>query len=95
MQNLTALHIGAAMTLATMGVAYTLAMMGSALAIKKPHPTYKITGSTSATPTHSLQNVHTDDMFKMPQFIALGSALVVTASGVFICVYEQRPDHSC
>ena len=74
------------MTLATMGVAYTLAMMGSALAIKKPHPTYKITGSTSATPTQSLQNVHTDDMFKMPQFIALGSALVVTASGVCVCV---------
>ena len=72
------------MTLATIGVGYTLAMMGSALAIKKPHPTYKVTGSSAVTtPTQSLQNVHTDNMFKLPQFYALGTVLVVVASGLY------------
>ena len=72
------------MTLATIGVGYTLAMMGSALAIKKPHPTYKVTGSsTVTTPTQSQRNVHTDNMFKLPQFYALGTVLVVVASGLF------------
>ena len=75
---------GAAMTLATIGVGYTLAMMGSALAIKKPHPTYKVTGGSAvAAPSQSLQNVHTDNMFRLPQFYALGTVLVVVASGVF------------
>ncbi|KAL5249249.1 hypothetical protein ACHWQZ_G018191 [Mnemiopsis leidyi] len=83
---------GAAMTLATIGVGYTLAMMGSALAIKKPHPTYKVTGSsTVTTPTQSQRNVHTDNMFKLPQFYALGTVLVVVASGGMGLIGVAKP----
>jgi hypothetical protein len=72
------------MTLASIGVGYTMLMLGSALAIKKPHPSYRVTGGSAvATPSHSAQNVHTDNMFKLPQFHALGTMLVVIASGMW------------
>lgn len=83
---------GAAMTLATIGVGYTLVMMGSSLLLKKPHPTYKVEGGTAVTtPTQSVKNVHTDNMFRLPQFYALGTVLVVVASGGMGLIGVAKP----
>lgn len=80
------------MTLATIGIGYTIAMMASALAIKKPHPTYRVTGAgTAAAPAQSIKNVHTDNMFKLPQFYALGTVLVVVASGGMGLIGVAKP----
>jgi len=85
-------NTGAAMTLASIGVGYTMLMLGSALAIKKPHPSYRVTGGSAvATPSHSAQNVHTDNMFKLPQFHALGTMLVVIASGGLALLGTAKP----
>lgn len=86
-------NTGAAMTLASIGVGYTILMLGSALAIKKPHPTYRVGGGGGdvATPSHSTQNVHTDNMFKLPQFYALGTVLVGIASGGLALLGTAKP----
>ena len=36
---------------------------------------------TSSPAVQTTNNVHTDNMFKLPQFYALGTSLVVIASG--------------
>lgn len=78
---------GAAESLAVMGVTYFAAMLASSLAMKRPHPSYQLTStstassSTSAAVSTVVPDITLDDAMRKPQFHLLGITFFCMASG--------------
>jgi MFS family permease len=78
---------GAAEALAVMGGAYFAVLMGSAMALRKPHPSFVAPmpvvtpGKNVYVPPVPAREINLDEAMRVPQFYLLGTAFFCLASG--------------